>query len=136
MQGIRILVVDDMPPMRTFVKAGIKTAVSKDIEVDEASNGEAAKGKLQLQRYDLVLCDWNMPGMKGSELLQWMKEQEKLKDIPFVMVTAHNEKDIIMEAIKLGVRDYVLKPVTVDALGSKIKAVLMEAIARKEKEVK
>ncbi len=120
----RILIVDDMMPMRAFIKAGIRSTISKDIEIDEASSGEAAKGKLEVQRYDLVLCDWNLPGLKGTELLQWMREQDALKNTPVIMLTANNKKEIIQEAIELGAADYVIKPVTADVLGKKVSAVL------------
>ncbi|MBZ0155722.1 MAG: response regulator [Alphaproteobacteria bacterium] len=128
LEKVRILIVDDMPPMRAFIRAGIKASISKDIEIDEAGNAEAAREKLKIQQYDLILCDWNMPGVKGTELLQWVREQEGLKRIPFLMVTAHNEKDVVMEAIKLGVSDYLMKPITVDVLSKKVRAALAASI--------
>lgn len=129
---MRILIVDDMLPMRAFMKATVKSSVSKDLETDEAANAEAAKTKLQVQHYDLVLCDWNMPGMKGSELLQWMRSEERLRQVPFIMVTAHNDKEIIMEAIKAGVNDFVLKPITAEVLSRKIIAALRLSAPGKE----
>ena len=132
--GIKILIVDDMLPARAFIRGSIKAYISKDIETDEANSGEAAKAKLGSHNYDLVLCDWNMPGMKGSELLEWIKSQDNLKHIPFIMVTAHNEKEIIMDAIKLGVKDFLIKPITADDLSKKVRAVLAEVLARKKKE--
>jgi DNA-binding response OmpR family regulator len=119
--------------MRAFIKATIKSSISKDIEVDEAGNGAAAQGKLQITRYDLVLCDWNMPGMKGNDLLQWVRSQEAIQDTPFIMITGHNEKEIIMESLGFGVKDYIMKPVTTDALSSKIGAVLRAIISARVK---
>jgi len=134
---VRILIVDDMTPMRVFIKAGLKASISKDIEIDieidEASSGEAAKAKLESLRYDLVLCDWNMPGLKGTELLQWMREQDALKNTPVIMLTANNDKKIILESIELGVADYIIKPVTADALGKKVRAVLIASLAAGDK---
>lgn len=124
MLPVRILVVDDMMPMRAFIRAGIIANVSKEIEVDEASSGEAAKAKLENKRYNLVICDWNLPGLKGTELLQWMREQDSLKDTPVIMLTAFNKKELILEALELGVADYIIKPVTVDVLSKKIKDAL------------
>ncbi|HCZ11439.1 MAG: hypothetical protein A2077_07250 [Nitrospirae bacterium GWC2_46_6] len=129
--NIKILIVDDAPPMRAFIKAGILSSISKDIFIDEAVSGEAAQSKLQLHNYDLILCDWNMPGMKGSDLLRWMKEQEDLKDTPFIMVTAHNEKDIIMDAVNLGITDFIVKPITVDMLAKKTASALRDIILKK-----
>jgi len=130
---VRILIVEDMMPMRAFIKAGIKAYISKDIEIDEATSGESAKGKMQQQRYDLVLCDWNMPGIKGTELLQWMREQDSLGNTPVIMLTANNNKEIILESIELGVADYVIKPVTADVLGKKISAVLNASVTAGKK---
>ncbi len=113
-----------MMPMRAFIKASIKSSISKDIEVDEAGSGEAAKAKLDKQRYNLVLCDWNLPGLKGTELLEWMREQDKLKNTPVIMITANNTKELIEQSVELGVADYIIKPVTADELGKKIMAVL------------
>ena len=132
--GIKILIVDDMMPARAFIRGSIKAYISKDIETDEANSGEAAKSKLETHKYDLVLCDWNTPGMKGSELLEWVKSQDKLKDIPFIMITAHNEKEIIMGAIKLGVKDFLIKPITADDLSKKVRAALAEVLTRQKKE--
>ncbi len=126
---IRILIVDDMMPMRAFIKGGIRASISKDIEIDEAGSGESAQLKLESQRYDLVLCDWNLPGLKGTELLQWIREQDALKDTPVIMLSAFNKKELIEEALELGAADYVLKPVTLDVLGKKVSAVLRASLA-------
>ena len=133
MVPVRILIVDDMMPMRAFIKAGIKAFISKDIEIDEASSGEAAKTKLEIQRYNLVLCDWNMPGLKGTELLQWMREQDELKNMPVIMLTAFNEKKLIMEALELGIAEYIIKPVSTDVLIKKVRAVLTASLSVGEK---
>src|SRR5271169_1840272 len=116
MESLKILIVDDTPSMRAFVKASIKSSFSGGIEIDEASTGETAREKLTAMPYDIVICDWFMPGMNGTELLAWMREQDDLKDIPFLMLTAHNDKEIIMKAIDAGVTDFITKPVSVDTL--------------------
>ena len=126
---IRILIVDDMMPMRAFIKGGIRASIAKDTEIDEAGSGEAAQIKLENQRYDIVLCDWNLPGLKGTELLQWMREQDALKNTPVIMLTAYNKKELIEEALELGAADYVIKPVTLDVLGKKIGCVLRASLA-------
>ena len=134
MEGVRILIVDDMMPMRAFIRAGIKASISKDVEIDEAGSGEAAKAKLEILRYNLVLCDWNLPGLKGTELLKWMREQEMLKNMPVIMLTAFDEKELIMEALELGVSDYVIKPVTTDVLIKKVRAALSPSPASGKKD--
>jgi DNA-binding response OmpR family regulator len=129
MERIKILVIDDTPSMRAFVKAAIKTSFPGDVMIDEAASGEVGKEKLSATFFDVVICDWNMPGMKGTELLEWMKGQDNLKDVPFLMLTAHNEKDIVMTAINAGVFDYVMKPVSVETLSKKLNAAIRTALS-------
>jgi len=123
---MNILVVDDMPAMRAFVRAGIKISFPGKVQIEEAESGELAMKELQNRRYDLILCDWNMPGIKGTELLQWVKSQDDLKSIPFIMLTANNEKDIVMEAIKSGINDFITKPTTIDILAKKLRPFIKE----------
>lgn len=135
-KDIKILIVDDMPVIRSFINITIMSVMQKDIieniHVDEAQNGKAAQAKLEAGYYDLVLCDWNMPGMNGSELLQWMKGQERLRDIPFVMITANNEKKFIMEALQMGVTGYILKPLTVEVLTKTVNSLLSDIITKNQ----
>ena len=133
MVPVRILIVDDMMAMRAFIKGGIKAFISKDIEIDEASSGEAAKARLINQHYNIVLCDWNLPGLKGTELIQWMREQDALKNTPVIMLTANNNKETILESVELGVAGYIIKPVTADVLGKKVSAVLSSSLAAGKK---
>ncbi len=123
---MNILVVDDMPAMRAFVRAGIKISFPGKVQIEEADSGESAMKELKNRRYDLIVCDWNMPGIKGTELLQWVKSQDDLKSIPFIMLTANNEKDIVMEAIKSGINDFITKPTTIDILAKKLRPFIKE----------
>ncbi|MGO9015578.1 MAG: response regulator [Dissulfurispiraceae bacterium] len=124
MENIKILIVDDQSPMRTFVKASIKASFPTGIVIDEASAGDVAKDKLAINPCDIVICDWNMPGMKGTELFAWIKEQENLKDTQFLMLTASNEKEIIMNAVEMGVNDFIMKPISVDTLSKRVQLAL------------
>src|SRR5208337_3979603 len=77
MENIRVLIVDDDSPMRAFIKASIRSQfpdqVGIIVELDEAGSVGAAMAKLAEKPCDIVLCDWNLPGVKGTELLAWMK---------------------------------------------------------------
>ncbi|MBF0558862.1 MAG: response regulator [Nitrospirae bacterium] len=121
MEKIKVLIVEDTFAMRTFIKATIKATFSENVELDDAGSGESAMDKLAAKPFDVVICDWNMPGMKGTELLAWMKEQDNLKDIPFLMLTAHNAKDVITGAIEAGVSDFIMKPVSADVLSQRVR---------------
>lgn len=118
---MNILIVDDMSAMRAFVRAGIKVSFPGIAHIEEADSGESAKKELQNRKYDLIVCDWNMPGITGAELLQWIRKQDDLKTIPFIMLTANNKRDAVVEAIKLGVNDFITKPTTIDVIAKKLR---------------
>ena len=117
----KILVVDDSSLMRSFAKGSFKQL--KLNNVDEAENGEEALLKLKKKRYDLILSDLHMPNMNGLELLKAVRSDSNLKDIPFIIMTLHGKKDLLLEAVKEGLNDYIIKPVTAGPLGQKLKKV-------------
>ncbi len=117
----KILVVDDSSLMRSFAKGSLKQL--KLNNVGEAENGEEALLKLREERYDLILSDLHMPNMNGLELLRAVRSDSNLKDIPFIMMTLHGKKDMLLEAVKEGLNDYLMKPVTASTLGNKLKKV-------------
>ncbi len=116
---IIVLVVDDFPTMRRIVKNLLKQIGFENIE--EAEDGVQALNKLKSGKYGLVVSDWNMPNMEGIDLLRNIRQEpEPLKDIPFLMVTAESEKDKVIEAIKSGVDNYIVKPFTAEVLMEKL----------------
>lgn len=109
----KTLVVDDMMTMRKIVKKCLKDGAQ--IEADEAVDGNEAWAKIELavksgQPYQLIISDWNMPNMLGIELLKKVRENETLKTIPFILVTAESEASQVTEGIKAGVSSYIVKP--------------------------
>ena len=118
---MNVLIVDDFATMRRILRNILRQIGFTNIT--EADNGKAALTELKKQQFDLVLCDWNMPEMSGLELLQNLKSDDGLKDVPFVMVTAEANKDNIIEAVKAGVSSYVVKPFTADTIGEKLKKI-------------
>jgi two-component system chemotaxis response regulator CheY len=111
---MKVLVVDDFATMRKIVKNVLKQI---DIEnVVEAENGKHALNVLKTEEVDLIISDWMMPEMTGIEFLKVCKEDDEKKKIPFIMVTAEGQKDSVMEAIKSGVDNYIVKPFTPDKL--------------------
>ena len=89
----------------------------------EAENGKTALSKLKKEDVGLVISDWNMPEMTGLELLKAVKTEEKFKDLPFIMLTAEGQKDCVIEAVKAGVTNFIVKPFTPDTLKEKLNAV-------------
>jgi two-component system, chemotaxis family, chemotaxis protein CheY len=112
---MKVLVVDDFATMRKIIKN-----VLRQINLEDVVEAESGKHALTLLKsgepVDLIISDWIMPEMTGIEFLRACKEDEAYKKIPFIMVTAEAQKDNIMEAIKTGVDNYIVKPFTPDKL--------------------
>jgi two-component system chemotaxis response regulator CheY len=115
---MKILVVDDFSTMRRIVKNLLKQLGYENI--DEAEDGEQALAKLRANRFQFVVSDWNMPNMTGIELLKNVRNDPELKSLPFLMVTAEAEKEKVVEAIKAGVNNYIIKPFTAEILKEKM----------------
>jgi len=112
----RVLVADDSSTMRKIILRSLQ-AVGVT-EVAEASDGAEAVAIFAPGKFDMVLTDWNMPGMTGLEVLKKIREQDK--EIPVIMVTTEAEKTRVLEAIQAGVTDYLVKPFTPDTLREKL----------------
>jgi len=120
--GIKVLVVDDFPTMRRIIKNLLKQIGFENI--DEVEDGVQALNKLKSGNYGLVVSDWNMPNMEGIDLLRNIRQEaEPLKNIPFLMVTAEAEKEKVIEAIKSGVDNYIVKPFTAEVLKEKLEKI-------------
>lgn len=120
-RNMPILVVDDFAAMRRIVKTSLKQLGFDNIS--EAEDGQAALTKLELGRYRLIISDWNMPNMMGIDLLKAVRANEKLKEIPFLLVTAEAQKENIIEAAKAGVSNYIVKPFTAEILQTKLEQI-------------
>jgi two-component system, chemotaxis family, chemotaxis protein CheY len=115
---MKILVVDDFSTMRRIVKNLLKQIGFENI--DEAEDGQHALSRLKNDKYQFVVSDWNMPNMTGIELLKNVRSDPELKALPFLMVTAEAEKEKVVEAIKAGVNNYIIKPFTAEILKEKM----------------
>ncbi len=123
MKTLKVLVVDDVPSMRKFAKFGLEKGFPH-VSIDEAASGKEAQSKIEATEYDLVLCDWEMPDIKGYEVLQWLRQHPVAKSMPFIMVTSRNDKESVVKAIEAGANSYVVKPYTAEMLAQKITAVI------------
>ena len=121
-QTIKILTVDDFSTMRRIIRNILRQLGYSNII--EAVSGAAALDALQTQHIDFVITDWNMPNMNGLELLKAIRTNDKLQNIPVLMVTAEALKDNVIEAVKVGVNGYIVKPFTAETLKEKIDAIL------------
>ncbi|GAB7529747.1 chemotaxis response regulator CheY [Pseudomonas sp. 3A(2025)] len=89
----------------------------------EADDGLTALPMLQSGGFDFLVTDWNMPGMSGIDLLRQVRQDERLKNIPVLMVTAEAKREQIIEAAQAGVNGYVVKPFTAQVLQEKIEKI-------------
>jgi two-component system chemotaxis response regulator CheY len=113
-----ILVVDDFSTMRRIIKGLLgDLGFSK---VTEADDGLTALPLLKAGNFDLLITDWNMPGMQGVELLRQVRADQRLKKLPVLMLTAEAKREQIVEAAQAGVNGYVIKPFTAATLKDKI----------------
>lgn len=123
-KSMKVLVVDDYATMVRIIRNLLRQLEFQN--VDEANSGTAALEKLRSENFGLVISDWNMEPMTGIELLRHVRADEKLKHIPFIMVTAESKTENVVEAKKAGVSNYIVKPFNAETLKSKMASVLGE----------
>ncbi len=110
----KILIVDDAASMRTLTKAIMREAGFT--HVFDAPGGEEAILMMRKVKINLVVCDWNMPGMSGLDLYKAVKADAKLETPPWIMLTSSSEGDKVKEAIMAGITSYIVKPFKPDNL--------------------
>lgn len=126
LKNMSVLVVDDMKSMRLTVMKMLKhLKLGKNLKT--AANCKDALSILKNDSVDLLILDWKLPSMSGTELLDQIRKDEGLKYLPVVMVTAESEKDIVLEVAEIQVDGYLLKPLTLESLDSKIRSVVEKA---------
>ena len=121
-----VLVVDDSLPMRSVIKKTIKASGFKVGQIFDASNGTEALDVLKQEWLDLVLTDYNMPGMDGMELIKEMKRDEALDAIPVVMVTTEGSQQRVKAFLENGAADYIKKPFTPEEIRTKLNRIMGE----------
>ncbi len=124
MHDIKILAVDDSPTMRRIIINTLRRAGYNDIK--EATDGKDALAKMKIDNYDFIITDWNMPEMDGLTFVHTLRATEEYKTLPILMVTTRSVKDDIVQALKAGVNNYIVKPFTPDTLKQKIEQILAD----------
>jgi len=124
--NMSILVVDDMKSMRLTIRKMLKN-LNIGSNLKFAENGREGLEILHSTRCDLAILDWNMPVMTGVEMLEKIRDDKALRDLPVIMVTAEAERDIVSEVAETEINAYLLKPLTLAALDGKIRAVVERA---------
>ncbi len=112
-QLLQILVIDDDDIQRSMLTSVLEESGYK---VFQAANGNEGMGMLLSKGPDLVLLDYEMPGLDGVSLLRKMRMSPQLKDLPVIMLTGHREKDVVKRCLDNGANGYLVKPVRVERL--------------------
>jgi two-component system chemotaxis response regulator CheY len=124
---LKVLVVDDDHAMRKVVRTmlagiGVKT-------VYEACDGRSGLDAIRAHAPDLVIVDWEMPGIDGAQFVRMVRSPGEfpMPDVPIIMLSGHSERWRVIEAARIGAHEYLLKPVSTKALRERIVAVLCQA---------
>ncbi|MDW3192252.1 MAG: response regulator [Cytophagales bacterium] len=126
--SFRVLIVEDHPDMRQYVSQ----LLAGDYDISLAKNGKKALDKLSAEPFDLVITDVMMPEMDGYSLLEHMKSSEQFRNIPVVMLTALNFEDRKLQALAIGVDDYLTKPFSPQELKARVQNLITRYQTRKE----
>ena len=117
-----VLIVDDYKTMLRIIRNLLKQLGFNN--VDEAMDGGGALEKLRQKEFGLVISDWNMVPMTGIQLLKEVRSDEKLKGMPFIMVTAESKTENVVAAKEAGVSNYIVKPFNAATLKTKLTSVI------------
>jgi len=105
--ALKVLTVDDSKTIRMIVKKAFKPY---ECEIFEAEDGQKGLESVKNEKPDLIVLDITMPVMSGPEMLAKLKSDPDLKDVPVIMLTAESGKENVLEIVKMGVTDYMVKP--------------------------
>jgi two-component system, chemotaxis family, chemotaxis protein CheY len=121
---IKVLVVDDEPSMRKVTRALLQAVGVKNIL--EAPDGSSGLDAIRTHAPDVVILDWEMPGTNGPQFMRAVRSPRSfpLPDVPVIMLTGHSERACVMEAMRLGVNEYLVKPVSSIALLARVVSIL------------
>ena len=126
MAGQRILIVEDSPTMRQLLVFALKRM--QDVEIVEASDGMDGLRKITSDRFDLAFVDINMPVMDGLKLINLIRSEPELADVPICVITTEGAKEDRERAISLGANEYLTKPIQ----ANKVLAIARSLLKRQE----
>lgn len=120
-----ILIVDDYKTMLRIIRNLLKQLDYDNVE--DASDGSEALAKLRAGNFGLVISDWNMAPMTGLDLLKEVRADARLRELPFIMITAESKTENVIAAKQAGVSNYIVKPFNAETLREKIEKVMAHA---------
>ena len=120
------LIVDDVHSVRAQIKELLQ--INGFWKIKTAANGAEAQAILGSEPIQLVIADWQMNPVDGMDLLKYVRSSPKLKNTVYVLLTAESTKERVIDAIKAGIDDYVVKPMTPEHVRTK----LLELLTKKK----
>jgi len=125
---LKVLIADDSKMMRVMHVRSLRQ-VGYEVEASEANDGEEALALFEPGKFDLVIVDWNMPGMDGIEFVRAAREKEQGagKRTPILMITSQSTEEQMLKAKEAGVDNLLTKPVTPEAIGAALEMLLARA---------
>src|ERR1700733_12326110 len=125
-QSLAVLVVDDNQYMRKMIRNLLVNCGIKDIY--EANDGIAAFDAIRTMAPGVLILDWEMPLLSGAELVRIVRSPGvfPMPDVPIIMLSGHGERWRVVEAVRLGVNDYLVKPVSARSLYDRLVAIVMQ----------
>jgi two-component system chemotaxis response regulator CheY len=118
----KVLVVDDQLTMREVARLALQEMGVRHII--DAENGAEAFRKATTQPLDMIISDFNMPGMDGLALLRAVRGHPAVRKLPFILVTGRGDNALVVTAAQAGVNNYIVKPFTGEMLREKVEAVV------------
>lgn len=114
----RILAIDDNPQIIKLVTVNLQ---ARGYIVQSASSGEEAIDQFKIGQFDLILLDLILPGVSGIDVCRWIREQS---DVPIIVLSAHGDEELKVNALDAGADDYVTKPFSHEEMLARVRAVL------------
>ena len=123
MNKLRVLIGDSTASFRQFIKYTLEDHFP-GVVTEMANNGKNIQQRLDSTSYDLIIYEKEMPMLDGITLLEWLRNHEKLKKTPLILMSADSDGESLKKAIQLGADAYILKPFKVDNLVKKVAAIV------------
>jgi len=119
---LKVMVVDDQLTMRSLVRASLQQIGVNDVR--EYPGGAGALEDMKSNVPNIVISDYNMPGMDGLEFLKAIRAKPECKSTVFILLTGRADRDLVVQAVKSGANNYLVKPFTAAVLKQKIEQVV------------
>lgn len=135
MKKQKVLIADSTPSVRQFIRHALEDYFS-GISIEAAGNGKNIRSRIEGTQFDLVIYEREMPMCSGEEFLGWIKQNDALKSVAVIIISANSEMAVLRKAKELGADDYLLKPLLADPLVRKVREIFNLLSGQKEEKRK